>query len=163
MSAQNCKIVLLSGTPMINYPNEVGILFNILRGYIKTWSIPLVYDGKDQLNTAKIRTFLKDNPNANYINYNANTKVLELTRNPYGFINNYSSDKYNGVVLNERGEVNDKDFINNVRAVLKPHKLNLICGLVHLKITKHYQMILKNSKISFLTYLKINLRIAIFL
>ena len=123
MSAQNCKIVLLSGTPMINYPNEVGILFNILRGYIKTWSIPLVYDGKDQLNTAKIRTFLKDNPNANYINYNANTKVLELTRNPYGFINNYSSDKYNGVVLNERGEVNDKDFINNVRAVLKPHKI----------------------------------------
>ena len=123
MSAQNCKIVLLSGTPMINYPNEIGILFNILRGYIKTWSIPLVYDGKDQLNTAKIRTFLKDNPNANYINYNANTKVLELTRNPYGFINNYSSDKYNGVVLNERGEVNDKDFINNVRAVLKPHKI----------------------------------------
>ena len=26
---------------MINYPNELGILFNILRGYIKTWVFPL--------------------------------------------------------------------------------------------------------------------------
>jgi SNF2 family DNA or RNA helicase len=41
LSAQNCKIVLLTGTPMINYPNEIAILFNILRGYIKTWTFPL--------------------------------------------------------------------------------------------------------------------------
>ena len=39
--AENCKIVLLTGTPMINYPNEIAILFNILRGYIKTWTFPL--------------------------------------------------------------------------------------------------------------------------
>ena len=41
MSAKNARVVLLSGTPIINYPNEFGILFNILRGYIKTWNIPL--------------------------------------------------------------------------------------------------------------------------
>ena len=36
MEATNCKIIMLTGTPIINYPNEVGILFNILRGFIKT-------------------------------------------------------------------------------------------------------------------------------
>jgi Rad3-related DNA helicase len=41
LSAKNARIVLLSGTPVINYPNEFGILFNILRGYIKTWHITL--------------------------------------------------------------------------------------------------------------------------
>ena len=41
MSAQNSKIVLLTGTPIINYPNEFGILFNILRGYIKTWTFKI--------------------------------------------------------------------------------------------------------------------------
>lgn len=41
MTAQNVKIILLSGTPVINYPNEVAIIFNILRGYIKVWKIPL--------------------------------------------------------------------------------------------------------------------------
>ena len=39
MNAQYTKIILLTGTPMINYPNEIGILFNLLRGYIKTWVI----------------------------------------------------------------------------------------------------------------------------
>ena len=37
MGATNCKIILLTGTPIINYPNEIAILFNILRGYIKTF------------------------------------------------------------------------------------------------------------------------------
>ena len=37
--AENAKIVLLSGTPIINYPNEIGVMFNILRGFIKTWDI----------------------------------------------------------------------------------------------------------------------------
>ena len=38
MEAENCKIILLSGTPIINYPHEVAILFNILRGYIYTFT-----------------------------------------------------------------------------------------------------------------------------
>ena len=41
MKATRCRIILLTGTPIINYPNEIGILFNILRGYIKTWQIPI--------------------------------------------------------------------------------------------------------------------------
>ena len=41
MTAENCKIVFLTGTPMINYPNEIAILFNMLRGKIKTWNIKL--------------------------------------------------------------------------------------------------------------------------
>jgi len=44
MNASNARIVLLSGTPIINYPNEIGILYNILRGYIKTWTIPAVWE-----------------------------------------------------------------------------------------------------------------------
>ena len=50
MSADNCKIVLLSGTPIINYPNEIAILFNILRGYIKTWSFPLNINTSKKIN-----------------------------------------------------------------------------------------------------------------
>ncbi len=34
MDAKNVKIVALSGTPIINYPYEVALLANILRGYI---------------------------------------------------------------------------------------------------------------------------------
>jgi len=34
MDAQNSKIVGLSGTPLINFPEEIGILANVLHGYI---------------------------------------------------------------------------------------------------------------------------------
>lgn len=38
MEAENCKIIMLTGTPMINYAHEIAILFNMLRGYIPAWS-----------------------------------------------------------------------------------------------------------------------------
>ena len=37
LSAQNAKVVLLTGTPIINYPNEIAVLFNLLRGNIDNW------------------------------------------------------------------------------------------------------------------------------
>ena len=40
MDAENCKINFLSGTPIINYPNEIAI-YNILRSYIKTYKFNL--------------------------------------------------------------------------------------------------------------------------
>ena len=33
--AKNTKVVLLSGTPVINYPNEIAYLMNLLRGPIE--------------------------------------------------------------------------------------------------------------------------------
>lgn len=38
MKAEKCKIILLTGTPVINYSHEVSILFNMLKGYITTYS-----------------------------------------------------------------------------------------------------------------------------
>jgi len=43
MNAKNCKIVALSGTPIINYPIEIAILSNILRGYIETSIFKIQY------------------------------------------------------------------------------------------------------------------------
>ena len=40
MEAKNLKIVALSGTPIINYPFEVALLANILRGYLY---LPMFY------------------------------------------------------------------------------------------------------------------------
>jgi hypothetical protein len=38
MEAENCKIVMLTGTPMINQAHEVAVLFNMLRGYMYKWT-----------------------------------------------------------------------------------------------------------------------------
>ena len=59
LTATNARIVLLTGTPIINYPNEVGVLFNILRGHIKTWTFPCVVKTKQKVNKETILEIFK--------------------------------------------------------------------------------------------------------
>ena len=88
MSATNARIVLLSGTPIINYPNEIGIMFNILRGYIKTWSFPIkiIKDGV-RPSRDKIIEWLEAGgmTQFDYVDFSGDT--VTITRNPFGFIN----------------------------------------------------------------------------
>jgi hypothetical protein len=87
LKATDCRVVLLTGTPIINYPNEIGILYNILRGYIKTWIFHLNVKSNQKVNRdtildmfdkANFRTY-------DYVEYSGNKLII--TRNPFGFIN----------------------------------------------------------------------------
>lgn len=91
-SAQDVRIVFMSGTPIINYPNEMGVLFNILRGYINTWKFTIPTSGV-KLTTDKILKMFhnEDFKTFDYIDYS--NDVLSITRNPFGFINVDSSKK----------------------------------------------------------------------
>jgi len=88
MDATDVRIVLLTGTPIINYPHEIAVLFNILRGNIKTWSIQIRTTTSDRINRDTImEIFDKKGLNTyDYLEYSGNT--LTVTRNPFGFINN---------------------------------------------------------------------------
>ena len=92
MKANNARVVLLSGTPIINYPNEIAILYNILRGSIKTWSLPVVASANKKVDRDVIlELFAKNNITAyDYVNYSDNT--ITITRNPYGFVNKSKSE-----------------------------------------------------------------------
>jgi len=45
LGAQNSKIIGLSGTPLINFPEELGILANVLHGYIPTFELTVSETG----------------------------------------------------------------------------------------------------------------------
>jgi hypothetical protein len=125
MTATNAKIVMMTGTPIINYPNEIGILFNILRGAIKTWTFQLRI--KDTVNTETIlKVFADADFNTyDYIAYNNGT--LTVTRNPHGFVNVQKptktgkiADGYAGVRLDETGNIiNDTQFQSIITSLLK--------------------------------------------
>lgn len=94
LRADNVRIVLMTGTPMINYPNELGILFNLLRGVIRTWEFTITGNQRlvkdniiDMFRTANFNTY-------DYIDY-ANGK-LTITRNPFGFVNATQSIRRGG-------------------------------------------------------------------
>ena len=97
MKANNTKIVLLTGTPIINYPNELGILFNILRGYIKKWTFQLRVKVSApagfKVNKEEIMKIFdrQDFNTYDYVEYSGNN--LTITRNPYGFINTEKNEQ----------------------------------------------------------------------
>ena len=106
MDAENCKIVFLTGTPIINYPNEIGIFFNMLRGRIKTYEFILNTTNESRikkLDAKYLRKILYSaNDEIDHIEYS--NKKLIITRNPFRFITRYKEMKGkdgNNMLLND--------------------------------------------------------------
>jgi len=118
MKADNTKIILLSGTPIINYPNEIAILFNMLRGYIKTWHFSLSINSERRVTTDTFKNMFKSTilggNVADYISYNSSGTMLTITRNPLGFVNKTAKGNYEGVRLGDRGQMNDDDYVKYI-------------------------------------------------
>jgi hypothetical protein len=150
MSANNARIVLLSGTPIINYPNEVAILFNMLRGYIKTWEFPLDIKGTQKVSKEMLQDIFKKEKILDYMDYTASNKKLIVTRNPFGFENRENKDgSYRGVtnskketidkttgktVMLDRGTMSDDDFKKNIIYILGKNGIDVVGGgiVVHM-------------------------------
>jgi hypothetical protein len=139
LQAENCRVVMLTGTPVINYPNEIAVLYNILRGYIKTWKFTLDADKikSSKLNIEDIREAFASEKILDYIDLSS-SKELTITRNPFGFENkikeiegykgvynrNETIDKDGKIILDEKGVMSDDDFISRVIKLLRK-KLNI--------------------------------------
>jgi hypothetical protein len=171
MDATNARVVFMSGTPIINYPNEIGILFNMLRGYIKTWSMTVNVKTTNPVNSASIlEAFDKSNFRSHdFVEYSGNK--LTITRNPFGFINTKKRgaqpkpkeattkkalggsildalfkgrrrtkkrmsggagefEKYNGVKLDDTGNLSDQDFQDSVVRILTKNGLEVTKGSI---------------------------------
>jgi len=165
MKATNVRIVLLSGTPIINYTNEIGILYNILRGYIKTWNMTVNVQTSQKVDTNAIldmfdKAGLKTH---DFVEYSGNK--LTITRNPFGFVNTKkrgalkgtqkhvvadkpktrkikggapgeSFQRYDGVKLDESGNITDVDFLSKILQILKKNGLDVQEKTIELTMNK---------------------------
>ena len=151
LNANNCRIVLLTGTPIINYPNEIAILFNILRGYIKVWNFTLTTDTTQKLSKETLQDIFSREKSLDYIDYVPSSKTLTVTRNPYGFENKITaSSGYKGVtnekkekrndkgeierdatghiIYDERGQISDADFVQRIVKILKKNDITALAN-----------------------------------
>lgn len=147
LSANNARVVLLTGTPVINYPNEFGILFNILRGYIKTWKIPLVVNTNKKIDEVAIREMLLGEKSLDYLSYKPSGKVLTITRNPFGFKNKIKKESgYQGVSNTKKNDdgttdfdtefISDDDFERKVISILRRNDIDVIPDGIEIRYKK---------------------------
>ena len=87
-SAVDCKVVALSGTPVINRANEVAFLMNLLRGPIERIVIPVL--ASPAWDEERMRTALRGIPDVDTIEFNSLKKLILVTRNPPHFRSIYS-------------------------------------------------------------------------
>ncbi len=130
LSATDCRVVFLTGTPMINYPNEIGVLFNMLRGYIKTFYIKInTAETTQPINKKYMLEIFKNEKMLDYIEYVASKNTLIITRNPFGFTNKAKRQKgkviYAGVGRSKAGLFDDNKFIRYITSTLKKHNITI--------------------------------------
>ena len=149
LSAQNCRLVFLTGTPIINYPNEIGILFNMLRGYIKTFNFTVDISTSDRIDQAAIVELFSKFKVTDYIQYNPSSKTIVVTRNPFTFSSQFEDSTYMGIRKNIGGNkcsenreckigftcdkkskmcvpLTDEDFVKIITDILKKKQIRVV-------------------------------------
>ena len=125
MTAKNARVVMLSGTPIINRAHEMGIMFNMLRGTVKSWTFKF----NKQLTDKQIDMVMKARLDIDFFDYNSTTSQLTITRNPFGFMNTFQQgegnrDLYIGMTNNQTYTRNkytdtDEDFLKEFKTKLQ--------------------------------------------
>ena len=152
LNAEDVRIVFLTGTPIINYPNELGILFNMLRGYIKTWNFTIKTTSGYNTIKQKINDLIGKDKFMDYFEYSKNN-ILSVTRNPLGFERSNVKGEYVGVkdaTLNERGEISDAQFKNRIISILENNDIDVEKSSVTVDVHKALPDNLKEFEAMFL-------------
>lgn len=73
MDAADCRVIALSGTPRVSKVTDLGILFNIVHGYIKVW-------------TLKTPKLVEDRRTLRFVHQQVSDgETVKITRTPFGF------------------------------------------------------------------------------
>lgn len=85
MNSKNSKFILLSGTPIINYPHEIAILVNLLTGPRKIYDLKAKKDSDFDIEA--IKQLLKANKYIDSFEIDANGRRIIISFLPEGFAN----------------------------------------------------------------------------
>ncbi len=141
--ATGTRFVLLSGTPVINIPFELAILFNILRGNIVTQTFKLNADNMTDRMSKNLVDDIKNQSEVDYfrvtrsnVTKGFNWEVV-VTQNPKRFINIKSNPfkKVKGALLKSNNKI---PFANRIKSLIRK-SLNKQSINVKIEKIEHYE------------------------
>ena len=146
MEAKKCKLLCLSGTPIINKPYEIALLLNLLKGRISIYELSTKQD-IDEEKLEEITKKLKDNKYIDFFNYSAIDKTLNIKLLPNNFVREDRKSGSMKIKYTEDKNLNDIETLLNIIKILK--KMDLTFKIKNNNIPKKYTM-LPNSEKRFL-------------
>lgn len=131
LSAENCRVILLTGTPFINYPYELGALFNLIHGYTQITEISIT--PKEPISKSFFNTLLLKEGVVDIVEYNEKTRVLKIVKNPYGFLKLEDGT----VVYSKDKKLYYSEFVEYIVSILKKEDARFGIGEITHTKTKH--------------------------
>ena len=119
MKSKNCKLIFLSGTPIINKVFELTRIYNILRGYIPTIVYKLIPEFGKQIQYSIIKNKLIQDINVDQVVVDKLRKTIKVSKNPDNFVRDSSK---NGLIKDssKSSDMNTfKETINKMMVNLK--------------------------------------------
>jgi hypothetical protein len=86
MEATNCKLILLSGTPIINYPYEISYLINLIIGYKTKFTLNATVNSSFDVDV--IKSILDKFPQIDFYEIDQNNRKISYLLLPEGFQHN---------------------------------------------------------------------------
>jgi hypothetical protein len=122
MRSTDTRFVLLSGTPIVNYPYEIALLFNLLRGYIKKFTLKVRYQNTNKWWKGNDVAHLIENVKyVNELSIDPSTQTVTVSKNPRNFINIYNKHQNKKGVLKMNDHISDTDFVSLITQKLTTH------------------------------------------
>lgn len=128
MSAENCRVILLTGTPFINYPFELGVLFNLIHGYTNVMEVTLKTT-KPLTNKYFEELFAKEGV-VDIVEYSDAKKKLRIIKNPYGFLKQPDGK----VLYSKEKKLYYSEFVDYILDILKKITSFTVSDVNHLKL-----------------------------
>jgi hypothetical protein len=113
MDAKNARLILLSGTPIINRPIELGYLANLIRGFIYVYSWPV--RTMKNLNQEAILSALEQNKYVDHFSIRHDKAHIEFSLLPQGF---EFADKTNYYVHRSKHDKPLVEIIDDIKQML---------------------------------------------
>ncbi len=116
LKRNNSKFICLSGSPMVNYPEEIAYLVNLLKGYEKVFvfkKIPRCVINGDDLNTV-----LSAEKKLDFYEYDDVNELLKIKLLPIGF----SKTKHQRIKY-DNNLLSDDKVIKDILVELKKNKI----------------------------------------
>lgn len=142
MIANNCKMVLLSGTPIINNPYEIASLINLIRGPMEENSLKIL-DKSEEPTNKLLKENLSKSELIRYVDYiYYNNKIIKISLLP----NNYKrTEKKKIEIKKEIWEKSKEEILKEIK-----EEINKIENVkVGEKITKEVYYSLPNKEEDF--------------
>jgi hypothetical protein len=117
--ARNSKIIGLSGTPIINFPEELGILANVLGGYIECAEFSLLSTNKTIME--KVKRIAEQEPRVDIVRFRDGNQKMGVLISTFqeGYERVQDGDsKFIGVRYNEDAQEGIKEIYPRIKAAL---------------------------------------------